>query len=141
MSSSKNSISIDDMSIVLSSMLDTYSAEVEEKVEEIAVEVAKQAVNDLKVAGTYKSRNYQNKSGKYAFNYRKSFKYTKRVIKNVSGKEVKITIYNKKAFLTHLLEYGHVTRDGVTRAREFPHFDKVKIETERNFERKLKEEL
>ncbi len=79
-------------------ILNDYSLDVQESIQEEAEKVAKKGVNDLKV-------NSPKRTGKYAKGWR---------VKTIKGKGfVECTIHNATNYqLTHLLEKGHLTRTG-----------------------------
>lgn len=68
--------------------------------------VGKDAVKELKVTSP-------KKSGEYA----KSWKY--KVKGTITGS--KLIVHNSRYQLTHLLENGHLTQDGVSRTKPNPH--------------------
>ncbi|MEK5390210.1 HK97 gp10 family phage protein [Margalitia sp. FSL K6-0131] len=85
--------SINNLANEIARQLALYTSEVAEKVEAIKEDVTKEAVTLLK-----------EKSPKNTGDYAKSWA-KKKVGKN-------IVIYNRKYQLTHLLEKGHVKREG-----------------------------
>jgi len=75
--------------------LETYTREIQEEVEIITEDITKEAVKDLK------SKTPFERTGEYKKGWAR---------KKIDGG---YTIYNKnKPQLTHLLEHGHVNRDG-----------------------------
>lgn len=88
-----------------------YSSEIKDRVNEKTVQVAKKAADNLK-----KHRStYRIRSG----DYNKSWMVTQN--SNALGNRTAV-IHNKKHYrLTHLLENGHVKRNGKGRTREFKH--------------------
>ena len=87
-------------------ILEDYSKEVREILDEEIEKTSDDLVADLK-------RDSPKKTGKYA----KSWTSKKTVTETNKVK----TVYNEKGQLTHLLEHGHMTRNGKTRTKAFPH--------------------
>ncbi len=113
----------------LTKILDDYNEHAVDVLNSAIDESAKEARDELKVSGDFKDR-----TGKYRKGW--SVKSGSRFM----GVESK-TVHNKPKYqLTHLLEYGHVNRDG-SRTRAFPHIAKVEAESAKNFERKVREKL
>lgn len=48
-------------------------------------------------------------------------------------------VHNKKYQLTHLLEFGHINRDGTTRAKAFPHISITQKHAEEKVDKLLEE--
>lgn len=112
----------------LKNILEDYSDEIIKISNEAIDETAKEAIEELKSSGDFK-----DKRGKY----RKGWK----VKSGSSFLGVKgAIIHNKEYQLTHLLEYGHLTRNG-KRTRAFPHISKVEEKLGEKLERKIKEKL
>lgn len=111
----------------LEDILSEYSDEVNEVVEEEIEKEARALVERLK-------SDSPKKSGKYA----KSWKvYT---ISNERSRKSKL-IYNEKGQLTHLLENGHVTRNGKTRTKAYPHILKNEELSKRLLPKRISERI
>ncbi|MDN6899573.1 HK97 gp10 family phage protein [Oenococcus sicerae] len=88
--------------------LQDYTTEVEEKLQKVELTTAKEGVSELKNGGGYKER-----TGSYTKGWAQKKQGRGRVI------------YNRTDYqLTHLLEFGHATRNG-GRTRAFPHIKPV----------------
>jgi hypothetical protein len=104
--------SVDIMAKLIAKNLEIYTEEVQEKMEEIINEVSIEALEATKNSPTIKHlKNY--KSGFYIKN-----NYT-------GGRKRKgyyrLIIAQREYRIAHLVEKGHVTRNG-GRTRKFPHF-------------------
>lgn len=91
-----------------------------------AEDVGRETVEMLKASS-------QKKSGKYARSWR--------LKRWENGRVIKITVYNTRYQLTHLLENGHATRDGTGRTAAFPHIAPAEKAAAEKFERKIKLEV
>lgn len=91
--------------------LETYSEEVRQNLNENLKEVAEKTAETLKQGGTYKER-----TGKYTPDWSVT---ARKAVSTVKGEQY--SVHNRKHYqLTHLLEKGHVTRNG-RRTRAFEH--------------------
>lgn len=91
--------------------LETYSAEITKNINENLKEIAETTAETLKKGGAYKER-----TGKYT----PDWSVTARKAVSTTQSE-QYSIHNRKHYqLTHLLEKGHVTRNG-KRTRAFEH--------------------
>ena len=94
-------------------LLNDYSEDIQEGIDKTAQEVAKEAVNELKTTSPKRP-----KSGKYARGWRVNTKKGRGFIN--------CTVHNATHWqLTHLLENGHITRDGESRTRAIKHISPV----------------
>lgn len=112
---------------VVNGILDEYTVEVDEAVGKAVTKTANEAVKELK-------------RGKGGFNDRTYSKgWSKKVIKHRLYSEA--VVYNKThGHLTHLLEFGHVTRDG-GRTNAYPHIAPVNDQVGEMFEDAFEEAL
>ena len=77
--------------------------------------------------------SYNDLTGKY----RKSF-----YLKNVGMyRHPRFILANRRFNLTHLIEHGHTTRDGLSRTAAHPHWEETEQHMVREYERRLREEL
>lgn len=118
-----DSITIDSLATELANALSDYSEAVTEEVMKAIDEESKTAVKELK-----------NRNPKLTGDYAKGW-----TSKNAyKGKYSKVnTIHNKTDYqLTHLLEYGHVKRNG-GRVAAIPHIKPVEAKAIENLTRKV----
>lgn len=108
----------------INKILTAYTEEIEEGIIQDATDTADEGVARLKAnTSTYKVR-----TGKYNRGWRKQVK--------VGDRYVHATISNKEYQLTHLLEYGHATRNG-GRTRAFTHIKPVEEFCKKDFEERV----
>lgn len=96
----------------LKRVLNDYTDDVLEITNESIEKTTKATVENLKQAGGFKDMRPKYRKGWKSSNGDKKL-----------GIQTKI-IHNKEYQLTHLLEHGHVNRDG-SRSRAFPHIEKA----------------
>lgn len=117
-------MNIDKFANEIARELERFSQYVAEEVEQAAKDVSKLSAKRLKTTSPVGS--YAN-GGDYAKGWR---------VKKVGNN---YTVYNATNYqLTHLLEHGHVNRNG-SRAQAFPHIKKAEQEAIREFERRLEQ--
>ena len=123
-------VSYDQLSDELQRQLSEYSQELTEKLNDAYKELAESGVKTLET-----TRPYHDRTGKYA----KGFTVSQRKNAVSAAGAESYTIHNKKHYqITHLLEHGHLTRNG-GRTGTFKHWetalDTVNREAERAVER------
>lgn len=109
-----------DLASQIAKALAEYSTEVEEEVDKIAEETAEEAVQELKATSP-------KRFGKYAKTWKKK--------KMGKGNFV---VHNTNYRLPHLLEFGHLKRNG-GRVSGIVHIKPAEDHAIENFEKKLKE--
>jgi hypothetical protein len=103
-------------------LLNEYSDEIRQGIEDIIEELADYGVEELK-----------SKSPKDKGKYRKNWAIKKKFGTNY----VNFKIHNKKTYgLTHLLEYGHATRDG-GHTKKYPHIKGVEQTIINDFQKRV----
>lgn len=104
-------VKIDDLDQAIQKELETYSADLSKEVNKNLKEVADTTADTLKKGGSYRER-----TGKYTPDWSVTTRPGRSVMQ---GEEY--SVHNRKHYqLTHLLEKGHVTRNG-SRTRAFVH--------------------
>lgn len=103
----------------ITDMLDEYCTDIQKGIAEETIKIAKDGVKTLKATSPKNKKNTKHK-GKYAKGWtvktEKGFGY------------IKSTIHNKTDYqLTHLLERGHLTRNG-GKSKAIPHIEPVESE-------------
>lgn len=119
-------INISGLQDSIQKLLRDYGEEAEEAVEEVAKKVAKDAKKELKATSP--------RGDGAGMHYADGWQY--RVEKSRVG--TNMTVYNsKKPGLTHLLENGHVTRNGTSRTfpdtPAYPHIARVNEKAQHDF--------
>lgn len=98
--------------------------------DDFKLEVTKIVNEEVEIISKNLLRSLENDSPKKTGKYSKSWKSDKTI--NETNKKV-ITVYNKKGQLTHLLERGHLTKDGKSRTKAYPHIAKNEEEAKKIF--------
>ena len=127
-----NTISPDNLTVELSKLLQDYTTEVTEAIEEEIDKTAKLVLDEVKRSTAWTDRT------KGAKGYRKGFRIKKIDYK---GSITRIIYQKNKPGLAHLLELGHANRDGGrTSARPHmrPAYDKYVPTMEKNIEEIIK---
>lgn len=116
-----NKIEPADFSKAMEALLTEYGEDVQKDADEAIKATAKEVTKRLKKAGKYGTVSKKP--------YRKQFTYevTKTRLTTVA------TVGNKKAGLTHLLEFGHATRNGGRNTKAFGFMAPINEETEEIF--------
>jgi len=120
-------IKIDSLAKEIAKALESYADDISEVVEEVSNEVGKEAVDEIKQTSPKKHGNYA-----------KGWKLKK----DKSGKgKYCIKIHNKTNYqLTHLLEFGHATRNG-KRTKAIPHIRPIEQKYSKKYEQELKRKI
>ena len=107
--------------------LTEYKEDISEAVENVSNRVGKEATNELK-----------DKSPKLTGDYAKGWRLKK---DKIGKNRYTVKIHNKTNYrLTHLLEFGHVTRNG-GRTRAIPHIRPIEEKYKKIFEQELKKDI
>ncbi|MBP5379059.1 MAG: hypothetical protein J6Y64_05930 [Ruminococcus sp.] len=119
---------VDDLTSALVEACKTYTEEVVKKVEDGIADIGKDATDEVKsLAPEYTGADIKRNGKTYHVVNKKLAKgayrrnWTYRIDRSRGEFKVTVHVKGRKYRLTHLLEYGHLNRDGKTRAREFPH--------------------
>ena len=106
-------------------ILNEYAEDIQEGMSKEAISNSKQAVADLKKTSPKRPR-----SGKYARGW---------TVNTKKGRgQINCTVWNAKEWrLTHLLEKGHINRDGKTRTRAIPHIKPVEKKYVNEYEKNV----
>lgn len=112
----------------INEILNDYSHDIQDAITEEAQKIAKEGQSKLKSTSPKNQKNTKSK-GKYAKGWR---------VKTTKGRGfVNCTIYNATDYqLTHLLENGHLTRNG-GRTRPIKHIEPVHDECCNEFEKSV----
>ena len=122
-------VSLEGLEEAVKKTLESYNNEVEKNLEAITKEVTKKGVQAMQSESAEKFGTTKKRREKYAKTWTSKFESKKFYSTGI--------IYNKQSGLPHLLENGHVTRNGTGRTfgrvqgRE--HIGKVEAEIERLF--------
>lgn len=121
-------ITIDQMANAIAQALDEYDQDAVDKTKAVIGELAAEAVANLK-------KDSPKRTGKYAKDWARQTSYE-------TTREKRDTVYNKKHYqLTHLLEHGHVKRNGTGRVKGIPHIgpenDRIQAELEARLKARL----
>ena len=123
-----NRVTIDNLSKAIFKTLTEGVDDIETEVAETSTETIKEAKKELEIAspkneGEY-SKSWTTKKGESSNN-----KYS-----NI--------LYNKKHYRrTHLLEFGHVNRDGTSRTKPQPHIRPIEDKYKKIFAERLKQRI
>ncbi len=120
-------IKVDNLSKEIAKALENYSDDISEVVEEVSNKIGKEAVEEV-----------QKKSPKKRGKYAKGWTLKKDIL---GESKYSIKIYNKTDYqLTHLLEFGHATKNG-KRTKAISHIRPVEQKYSKKYEQELKREL
>lgn len=122
-------VETNEIASTITQWLTEYNEEVTEVAKEVVTEVAQQVLEETKAHITWNDKTYSN-----SFDLKKSFE---------DKRNKRMTWYVKSPHyrLTHLLEFGHYTRNGTTSTRKFPHVRYGDEYLQDNFERIMKERI
>lgn len=130
------SIKVDNLANELTKTLQSYTDDVVEKIFKATKDYAEIGVTQLKntiYPEASKSGSAKPITRRNWKRYASSWTTTTKEGSNF----IHVAIHNKKYYrLTHLLEYGHATRNG-TRTREFRHIEPVEVYCTNELEKKI----
>lgn len=93
-----------------------FTADTVEQVTEGLLQIGEEAVKEVRqLAPVYKGKNKDTPKGAY----RRNWSY--QVDRERGAITVTVHVKGRNYRLTHLLENGHLTRDGTNRSKELPH--------------------
>ena len=122
-------IAYDQLAEALQNQLSEYSTAVTEELNAAYKELADAGVDELK-----RVHPYHDRTGQYSKNF--AVKQRKNAQSVVGAQSY--TIHSKKRYqITHLLEYGHLTRDGKRKTQAFPHWQEAENKIEREAVKKI----
>lgn len=120
-----------DLSRAIGEVLQEYGEDVTAAIAPTTQKVAEDTVQTLKSTGDYEDRTGD---------YRKSF--TQTTEKTYRGATSIIHSEEPQNYrLTHLLERGHMTRDGTTRTKAYPHWKPAEEKAIAEFEKDLRKNI
>ena len=128
-------VSTDELAKAVIRELNVYTEEVEEAVSKAVIAVGKESANELRATTQVAGSNVWK-------NYPRSWKSTP--VRRKGKQEAKV--HNVDDYrLTHLLENGHVIKNGTGRTygrtREFPHIITVEQKAVEELEKKIREAI
>lgn len=91
--------------------IEKFSDDIAEKTKNAVDDIANETMNEIKSHITFKQR-----TGKYVRAFR-----LKTTFENAFDKRVTWYVASPQHRLTHLLENGHMSRDGTSRVKAYPH--------------------
>lgn len=125
-----------ELAAALASACQEYTEDVREKVEAGVEKIGKEAAQEVRqlapvYEGSDKSLRYPKGS------YKKSFTCN---VEKARG-TITATVYSRSPHyrLTHLLENGHLNRDGTTRSKAIPHISTANADAEKKVDKLLEE--
>ncbi len=119
----------DNLSKEIMNYLENYVEDIEEGVQEASDELSKEAVKELKKISPRRVGKTRKNPYWKGWSRKKDTKYKKRYV---------IKIFNKTNYqLTHLLEFGHATKNG-GRTKAIPHIKKVEEKYNKLYEKEIK---
>ena len=136
-----SNINIDQLADEISRIFDEYQSEIMKGIDTSSASVANKAVKTLKktspVRTSQKERKYSGSGKSYkAGSYAKGWTVEK---EQEFAESPHYTVHNKTHYqLTHLLENGHVTRNG-GRTRKYPHIKQVEEQVIDEYEQAVEE--
>lgn len=122
----RKKIQASEMADTIAELLTTYTEEVTDLAKEVVDKVAEETNAEVKNHISFKDKKYS-----------KSFRI-KKTFEDKRNKRNTWYVESPHYRLTHLLEYGHITRNG-GRTRAFPHVKYGDDYVKQNFEKELKE--
>lgn len=132
-----------ELSEAITEILESATEELKTRIDEAGEAISADGVKTLKATSPVRAGNTE-RTGSKGKSYRpgayaRSWKYDRNY--NAITGNSKYTVYNDWHYrLTHLLENGHVNRDG-TRTRKFVHIAPVNDKMSRNFEKKVEDAI
>lgn len=118
----------------LVSTYEEYTEEIRETVEEGIIDIGQEATAEIRaIAPVYEGSNKNTSKGAY----KRSWTYR---VDRERGK-INVTVHAKSPHyrLTHLLENGHLNRDGTTRSKAIPHISIVNNLAEKKVDKLLED--
>lgn len=122
-------VKVSEMGNELMNILMNYSEDVANATKKAVDEVANGVMNEVKSHTTWNDKAYT------------SYYELKTIYDNERGKYIIWHVKNPYYRLTHLLELGHLTRDGRSYSKKYPHVIYGQKYAENNLERVVKEKI